>query len=341
MVSFAFWNNKGGTGKTSLGFQAICKYAFTHPNRRILVVDLCPQANLSELLLGGLVGDGSIRLLELHRSDPRRSVGGYFQLRLPSPYALPAGIQATDFICTPASFNKQVPENLDLLPGDGIVELQANAIATLANTQIPGTNTWQAVIDWMRDFLELVTDRYQTVLLDTNPSFSVYTQIALAAAELLVLPVMADDSSRRAIENAFTLVHGANLPSPIYAPYSFSTKLEQSGRSAPLIHLVVKNRLTQYMGSASAFHTVLTAIDNLVRNQQQSTPQMFSPAAQTNGMVEVRDFGTTGVVAFAEGTPFDRLRAGIHNVMGKSVTVNKDYINDCNSAIKGIVDRLP
>lgn len=341
MGSFAFWNNKGGTGKTSLAFQAICKYALTHPGRKILVVDLCPQANLSELLLGGLVGTGSDRLLQLHRENSRRSVGGYFQLRLPSPYAFPAGINPADFIITPRTMNPQIPINIDLMPGDGLVELQANAIATLANTQIPGTNTWQAVINWMRDFLSKVNDQYQTFFLDTNPSFSVYTQIALAASELLVLPVMADDSSRRALENAFTLVHGVNLPSPIYSPYAFSTRLREAGQSAPRVHLVIKNRLTQYMGAASAFHTVLTSIDTLIEAQLRSTPAMFSFLALSNGIAEVRDFGTTGVVAFAEGTPFDRLRTGSHNIMGNKVSINRENVVNCNDAIQAVVQRLP
>ena len=57
-MKYAFWNNKGGTGKTSLAFQAITKYAIENPAKKILVLDLCPQANLSELFMGGLVGNG-------------------------------------------------------------------------------------------------------------------------------------------------------------------------------------------------------------------------------------------------------------------------------------------
>ena len=53
-IVYAFWNNKGGTGKTSLAFQSIALYAEKHPEQRILAIDLCPQANLSELMLGGL-----------------------------------------------------------------------------------------------------------------------------------------------------------------------------------------------------------------------------------------------------------------------------------------------
>lgn len=78
MQNYVFWNNKGGTGKTSLAFQAICRYANKNPDKRILAIDMCPQANLSELFLGGLDNNGSRNLLERQGLVPRCSVGGYF-----------------------------------------------------------------------------------------------------------------------------------------------------------------------------------------------------------------------------------------------------------------------
>ena len=74
MKTYAFWNNKGGTGKTSLAFQALARYAEQHPSEEILAADLCPQSNLSELLLGGLTGNGSNNLLSLHDGQIRKSV---------------------------------------------------------------------------------------------------------------------------------------------------------------------------------------------------------------------------------------------------------------------------
>ncbi|MDX6390902.1 MAG: hypothetical protein QOJ73_1965, partial [Streptosporangiaceae bacterium] len=35
-MTYAFWNNKGGTGKTSLCFQSICFYARDNPDSRVL-----------------------------------------------------------------------------------------------------------------------------------------------------------------------------------------------------------------------------------------------------------------------------------------------------------------
>lgn len=50
---YAFYNNKGGVGKTTLCQNAACLYAETHPDKQVLVIDLCPQANISQFLLGG------------------------------------------------------------------------------------------------------------------------------------------------------------------------------------------------------------------------------------------------------------------------------------------------
>jgi cellulose biosynthesis protein BcsQ len=338
-VKYTFWNNKGGTGKTSLAFQSLTRYAQVHPKKRILALDLCPQANLSELLLGGLNNKGSEKLLERHGLVPRCSIGGYFQLRLPSPYAPPI-FSAGDFITKPNNYNKGIPTNIDLVCGDPLLELQANAVNTLANNNIPGTNAWIAVIDWLNFFLQQLKDDYDTVFMDCNPSFSLYTQIALAATDKIILPVMADDSSRRAIQNAFSLVYGLKLPSEIYASYAFATKLKDAGRKLPLVHLIAKNRITQYMGSASAYAAVLAAIESDIRSLLKSNPEIFSFSALKDGFVEVRDFQTTGVVAFAKGLPFSELPAGKQTINGHRVQVKQEYLTNSKEEIRKLVEHL-
>lgn len=338
---YGFWNNKGGTGKTSLAFQALCRFAELHDESKVLAIDLCPQANLSELLLGGLVGNGSINLGDLLSENPRRSVGGYFEKRLPSPFSMPSSVRYHDFICSPNQYNSSVPPNVHLLAGDPIVELQANAIATLANTQIPGTDTWVAVIDWIKDFIDSTEDTYSHIFIDSNPSFSVYTQIALSVSNRLILPVMADDSSRRAIRNMFSLVHDINVPSgTIYSSYSFPTKLQAAGRALPLVHLIVKNRLTQYMGAASAYSSVLNSIDRDVQVILNSFPNSFTFSSLISGVVEIRDFQTTGVVALAKGMPFSKLQPGTHRIMGRRTDIKESYLTNCRNSIDALTSKL-
>ena len=338
-MRYAFWNNKGGTGKTSLAFQAICRYAQLHMDERILAVDVCPQANLSELFLGGLTGGGSQKLLQQQGLAPRRSIGGYFQLRLPSPFG-PPRFTATDFLTHPFDFNKNIPDNIDLLAGDPLLELQANAINTLSNTQVPGTNTWIAVVDWLKDFLDQIGSDYDMIFIDCNPSFSIYTQIALSTAERLVLPVMADDSSKRAIQNALSLIYGLRLPSDIYASYAFNTKLAAASRTLPQVHLIAENRLTQYMVTASAYRAVLDAIEKDIAGLLRAHPTLFTFSQISDGLVEIRDFQTTGVVAFARGCPFSILQAGRQIVGGQRVRVNEDYRLNCVKALDALTAKL-
>lgn len=339
MTIYGFWNNKGGTGKTSLSFQAACAYAHQHTEERVLVIDACPQANLSELLLGGLTNSGSQNLLARQGAPLRATIGGYFQLRLPSPYS-PPQFDADDFITHPQDFNSAIPDNIDLVCGDPLLELQSNAISTLANTQLPGTNAWLAVINWLSDFIDQVRQEYDVIFIDANPSFSVYTQIALSSTDRLILPVMADDSSRRAIQNAFSLIFGLKLPSPVYSQYAFATRLVDAERSLPQVHTIAKNRLTQYMGPSSAYATVLGSIDQDVRKLIKSNGEIFTFDKIKDGVVEIRDFQTTGVVAFARGCPFYKLPSGRLDVLGKRIQVNESQRVLAEKAIDQLVALL-
>jgi cellulose biosynthesis protein BcsQ len=339
MIKYGFWNNKGGTGKTSLCFQSLTAYAHRHPEARVLAIDVCPQANLSELLYGGLTNEGSDVLLARQGEATRRTIGGYFETRLPSPYQAPA-ITADAYISQPSAYNSAIPANIDLIAGDPLLELQSNAMSTLANTSIPGTNAWLAVIDWLRDLLKVVEDRYDTIFIDANPSFSIYTQIALSCADRLILPVMADDSSRRAIQNAFSLVYGLKLPSAIYATYAFATRLQEAGRELPRVHVIAKNRLTQYMGPASAYFAVLKSIDDDVRSLMVAYPNMFSRKTLDETVVEIRDFQTAGVVAHARGCPLYAQKPGRLDIMGKRVAVKGDYLRLCVEAMDKLVATL-
>lgn len=340
MEVYAFWNNKGGTGKTSLAFQAITKYAEKNYAEKILVIDLCPQANLTELFLGGLIGKGAQNLLTLLSGERRKSVGGYFQDRLPSPFTMPQ-IDIMMYLVRPSDYNIAVEKNILLLAGDPVVELQTNAIATLANTQLPGTDTWIAVINWIYDFIHCSQEKFDKVFIDCNPSFSIYTQIALASATHLILPVMADDSSRRALQNVFSLVYGVEMPSEIYRQYSFATKLKQMGRPLPKVHTIAKNRLTQYMrGASSAYRSVLMSIDEDVQKVMAENRNIFDFNIINSGIVEIRDFQTTGVVAFAEGKPFSKVKTGNHYILGRRTPINRENLTKCDEAIDLLVSRL-
>jgi cellulose biosynthesis protein BcsQ len=340
-MKYTFWNNKGGTGKTSLCFQTITEFAISNPGKKILCVDLCPQANLSELLLGGLLNDGSNKLTKIWDGPHRKSIGGYFQVRLSTPYNIPT-VDINNYITKVNSHNSKVPSNLDLIAGDRIIELQANSISALSITQIPGVDTYIKIVSWLKDLFDSLndSDKYDYIFIDTNPSFAIYTQIAITSTDRLIVPVMADDSSRRALSNVFSLVYGLNLPSSIYNDYAYNNKLKSAGYSLPKIHLIAKNRLTQYMGPASAYHSVLKSIDEDIETVMLSNPEIFTFNNLNDGIVNIRDFQTTGVVAFAEAIPFTRLPTGRHDIFGNITQVQQQYLDNCVEAMETIVSKL-
>ncbi|WP_284163662.1 ParA family protein [Frigidibacter sp. SD6-1] len=339
MRTLGFWNNKGGTGKTSLTFQSVCAFAQMNAENSVLIVDVCPQANLSELLLGGQENTGGQNLLTLHGMPGRRSIGGYFQGRLPKPFDR-SGINPNAFISRPSDYNAKIPGNISLLAGDPLLELQANAVSTLANTQIPGTNSWAAVASWLIDFFDCLNGQFDYIFIDMNPSFSMYTQIALAACDRIVLPVTADDSSRRGIQNAMSLIYGLQLPSDIYAQHNFHTRMKNGGIELPTIHMIAKNRLTQYINTAKSYAAVLNGITKDVERILKDHPEYFTFNTVDEGMFEMKDFQTSGVVAFARGTPFSSMPSGTLSVAGQRVKVNASQLLQNREKVENFAAKL-
>jgi cellulose biosynthesis protein BcsQ len=337
-MRYAFWNSKGGTGKTSLAFQAICCYAERHPNKKILAIDLCPQADLSELFLGGMSNGGSQNLLSVQGKLPRCTIGGYFQTRLLSPYDV-SEFNAHDFITTPFTLNRSIPTNVDLVCGDFLLELLMGTMSKLSNAQSP-RRSWMLITDWVRELVLPVEGLYDAIFIDCDTSFSIYTQSGLAAVERLILPVLAQDTSRRAVQNAFSLVYGLSLPSAPFDTIPFAKKLEEEERELPQVHTIVRNQLTGYMGPGSAYFSAFQAIDADLDKLLTSNPRYFTFDRMADAIVGVRDFRAAGVVASSRGCPFSRLDTGKQSVGGHRVQVTSESRTEALKDINALVNKL-
>ena len=108
----------------------------------------------------------------------------------------------------------------------------------------------------------------------------------------------------------------------------------------PKVYMILKNRLTQYMGSASAYATVVQEIDKDVLSLLKTYPDMFAFKTLDMGIIDVRDFQTTGVVSAARGCPLRKLKSGRLELMGKRVTVREEYRQNCIDNVETIVTRM-
>lgn len=352
MKSYAVWNNKGGVGKSTITYHLASRYAELHPEKKVLVIDLCPQANVSMMLLGGGT-TGEDAVLEMCTQATPRTVVGY----LSTVIAGGAGAKAPDpfsFIVPVDSYNSHMPSNLYLLCGDGNLEPMAPAIvgAAAAPALIPSVKPWLWVHTIFRrliDMLEDEPDDEWLVLIDTNPSFSIYTELAISAADRLLTPVNADDSSRVAVNAMFILLHGQVPPHPIYGSWTFAAKAEEHELKIPAIHAIIANRLTQNLGPAAAFAALSEASAVTLFKAYQSHPAYFTerrrPPKSIQGFTSafthpLRDFNTAGIVASHLGVPLSKLEGGHHWVHNSEVQINKDRVKECLDAVDDVVKVL-
>jgi cellulose biosynthesis protein BcsQ len=129
--SYAIWNNKGGVGKSTITFHLASRYAEKNPNKRVLVIDLCPQSNSSMMLLGG-GATGENHVLDFCTQATPKTVVGYLSAVISNGAgaALPP---PSDYLVNVRKYNKYMPNNLFLLCGDGNLEPMTPAISQAAS----------------------------------------------------------------------------------------------------------------------------------------------------------------------------------------------------------------
>ena len=350
MATYALWNNKGGVGKSYLTFQIASEYARTHPDNKILVIDLCPQANASGMLLGGMKsGEGSLDLLSTR--TPRQTISGYIEDRISSPYVNPK--TGAQFVINVAQQNSLSPENLFLVCGDEQLEIQASRVR---GATVPGpTDAWRIVHTWISDLIEDIQNSWNqentTVFVDCNPSFSIYTELAMSASDRLMIPFSADGSSKRAVRAVLALLYGmTRVPGSLQSEFSLNS--QQFRLPIPKIYCYIGNRLTQYIRSAKAFRTVVSEIGNEIWSVWKSNPNVFhihpagaaSPSGRTAFIemfqFEIVDANTASVVSSSLGIPIIRLQAGLYPVAGRNVMVNQSQLDNQQPNIKELVEAI-
>jgi cellulose biosynthesis protein BcsQ len=351
MAIYAIWNNKGGVGKSYLTFQLASEYARQNPLKRVLVIDLCPQANSSSMLLGGMV-QGEAKLTQIHTQQPRRTISGYIEERIRSPYMSPKS--GVSYPTQVSQYNDQVPQNLYLVVGDEQLEIQSSRVSGATN---PGPqDAWRIVHLWIRDLITDIQNAWNgemsCVFIDCNPGFSIYTELALTASERLIIPFSADGSSKRAVKAVLALVYGIQRHLGD-TQSDFFLESERYRMALPKIYMYVGNRLTQMnSSSASAFRTIVNEIGEEIWEVWKTTPQSFcihpngtsipitQKAFKQMFQYEVNDANTASVVSGALGIPIARLTAGQKNFAGKNHTVNQSQLDKQIPNIRELVEKI-
>jgi chromosome partitioning protein len=255
-MRYVVFNQKGGVGKSTI----TCNLAAISAAQglRTLVIDLDPQGNSSQYLMGAPQEDANLSAAEFFDQTLKFS-------------ARPKGADAY-IVPTPW-------EGLSLMASHpSLDELHAKLESRYK-------------IYKLRDALQALEDSFDRIYIDTPPALNFYTRSALIAAQGCLIPFDCDDFSRRALytlldnvkeiqadHNDELTVSGivvnqfqprASLPQklvqelideglPVLQPYlSASVKIKESHQLArPMIHLDARHKLTLEM---QALHDALAS----------------------------------------------------------------------------------
>jgi len=335
-MRYAVWNNKGGVGKSFLSFILGTEIANRKPDENVILVDMCPQANLSEIVLGGN-GKGADRLQTLLSAKNRLTVGGYFDARISSPH-LKTNAE-TKYLLNARSYNKNLPKNLWLIVGDPSLELQAQVISQIGGQTLP-QDSWKNVRNWLKDLVlanvkHLGNDSNVTVFIDCNPSFAAYTELAMLAAERLIVPCSSDGSSARAIDNIGALLYGINV-STNYSGVDFKGKTKKFNMPLPLVHSVLLNRSTLYSDRASkAFRAMFDEIKKRTKGLQKSDSSIF--ASKTINFKVVPDNHSVAIVCSHLGRPLYSISPGKYPVHDTRPQINDEPLDRYKESVDALL----
>jgi len=183
MKSIAFFNNKGGVGKTSLVYHLA--WMFAELGNRVVMADLDPQANLTTVTLH------EERIVELWEQEPRPTIFSAI-----SPLKRGMG----DIAANPP---ERVTDRIALIPGD----------LELSGFEDDLSETWPKCLD--RDerafrittaFSRIIkragkTHGAEICLIDVGPSLGAINRAAMIAADYVVIPTAPDLFSVQGLNN--------------------------------------------------------------------------------------------------------------------------------------------
>ena len=344
--SYVMWNNKGGVGKSTITFHIASVYAEKNPEEDVIVIDMCPQANVSMMLMGG-GRKSEEKLQKLITKNIPQTIVGYITDTITDDLN-----DLSKYITKLNQHNDKLPNNLYLLSGDGNLELIAPLLSERADATPLSANDqpWVKVHTIIKKLTnKTINNKKCTYFIDTNPSFSIYTQIAILSGKNLLVPINADDSSIFAITGLFNLIWGADKLHPVYGKYTFSSKVKEYLVELPKISLLLGNRFTQQIGAANAFKALSNeAIGKMYEEYKKNSDRFVNNKSSISTKsdfekyfsAELRDFNSAGVVAANQGIPLSKMDKHTYTVYDEKIQVSKEQREKCKEVIYELVEKL-
>ena len=195
MKTIAFFNNKGGVGKTTLACNISAMLSKEFKNR-VLLMDLDPQCNSTQLILG-LEACNEI-YGGLHSKEGVDAPSTIYD----ALSYLVAGDIKIDTDATPLAYDDKVYPNrfdVDLYLGDPSMALFENILANWWAQDSDVSNLRKT--NWLNLMCHELNSKYDFLIIDVGPSLGALNRSIMLNVDYFITPLSADTFSIMALKN--------------------------------------------------------------------------------------------------------------------------------------------
>jgi chromosome partitioning protein len=300
--SYAVTNLRGGVGKSSIAFNLAFELSRKH---RLLITDVCPQCNLTEMLLG----------------DEKPKVNIYNALRPiilgPAFGAPPEDLSyRVSAYCPEFKGNEacwMIAGNSELFAFPSALYQQLN-MAHASNN--PGAV--KSLLLGLKQVLdaEMLEKKCAKILMDTSPFYAGGTHLAWCAVEALIVPVRVDEHS---IESLDLLLQMLSDPSKDFRLWN----KRAGGLPTPKIAAVVMTMVGSKSQVRFAPDRASMMYIERALGLAERYPELFGMEDPSDAFVLTDDFHSAGRISGAKRIPIAELGVKtFHTVDNRRLQVN-------------------
>lgn len=317
-TTYTLTNLRGGIGKTSIAFN------LSYLSTDLLIVDTCPQGNLSYFFDSNYIQNGSLSVNDMLR-----------------PYFLPGFGFASNVAQYIGATNQhfESKNNFFIKSSSDLYLLPSQMANALVQARTTMGTTQTTMIDSMLYSLkteitrEMQSSNTNKCLIDTSPFFSGATHLAWHATDALIVPVRTDQQSLNSLQLLLdTMTNPAsefrrNMPSDLHTPKIQMIILTHCGWSTIPGSRNMPNQQTK-MFLKNVFDLVAKNI------------QLFTTNNPANHIMMLDDFLGSGRMSTALSKPIACMNPGETMYINRVKTTVNDSIDKIKNELKFIHDSI-
>lgn len=300
--SYAISNLRGGVGKSSIAFNLAYEIS-----RRfsVLLSDLCPQCNFTEMLLGEFRPN-----VNIYDALKPMILGSAFG-DAPQDLAYRVSQYCNNFKGGKGAY--VIGGNPELFAFPSLLYQQLNTAYSHQNKVAV-----ERLLHGLRSVLETeaAVNKCDKILLDTSPFYAGGTHLAWSAVDALVVPVRVDEHSVESLELLFRMLSD---PARDFQTWNERADIKEVPKIAAVVMTMVgsKSQIEATPDSASRMY-----IERAIGIAERYA-SLFALPDPTDAFVITDDFHSAGRISGAERIPITELRVRqFHRVEGRRLQVN-------------------